>query len=72
MRGALFLSAVLAVSVFAQQDRGTIAGTVTDATGATVPNAKVTITNRDTNTTFTTTTGESGQYTVAEPEPRDL
>src|SRR5689334_23059898 len=61
--------AIACVSLFAQQDRGTISGTVMDATGAVVPSAKVTVTNIATNTTFTTTTGESGQYTVPNLSP---
>src|SRR5690348_7662439 len=56
-------------ALLAQQDRGTISGTVVDATGSVVPNAKVTVTNRDTNTTFTTVTGDSGQYTVPNLTP---
>ena len=67
--GALFIAALITTSAFGQQDRGTISGTVTDATGAIVPSAKVTVTNRDTNTTFTTDTGESGQYTVPNLAP---
>src|SRR4051794_18749920 len=68
--GLVWIAALVAASaVFAQQDRGTIAGTVSDATGAIVPNAKVVVTNRDTNTTFTTATGEGGQYTVPNLSP---
>src|SRR6267378_2784985 len=66
----VWLAALVAASaVLAQQDRGTIAGTVVDATGAVVPSAKVVVANRDTNTTFTTTTGETGQYTVPNLSP---
>ena len=41
---------------------GTILGTVTDASGAIVPNAKVTVTNTDTNVPFRTTTSSAGDY----------
>jgi len=41
---------------------GTILGTVTDSTGAIVPNAKVTVTNTATNTEFRTTSSSSGDY----------
>src|SRR5215472_8674646 len=66
----LWVVALIAATVaFAQQDRGTISGTVLDATGAVVPNARVTVTNPDTNTAFSTTTAESGQYTVPNLSP---
>src|SRR4051794_22885429 len=68
-RAAFVACALAAVSMYAQQDRGTISGTITDATGAIVPSAKVTVTNRDTNTTFTTNTGEAGQFTVPNLSP---
>jgi hypothetical protein len=41
---------------------GTILGTVTDTSGAIVPNAKVTITNVSTNVDFRTTTSSSGDF----------
>ena len=43
------LCVLLATAAFAQQDRGTITGTVTDQSGATVPGVKVTITQVQTN-----------------------
>ena len=46
----------------AQQVFGRIFGTVTDATGGAVPNAKVTITDQNKGTTFEATTNESGNY----------
>jgi hypothetical protein len=54
----------LALSVFAlaQQGRGTMLGTVTDASGAVVPGATVTITNTATNVATTAVTNESGNY----------
>jgi len=41
---------------------GAILGTVTDSTGAVIPNAKVTITNVATNVPFITTTSSAGDY----------
>ena len=38
---------ICAVAAFAQGDRGTITGTVTDPTGAVVPNANIQITNSE-------------------------
>jgi outer membrane receptor protein involved in Fe transport len=68
--GAIWTATLLAAAIsFAQQERGTISGTVVDATGAVVPSARVTVTNRDTNTAFTTVSGEAGQYTVPNLNP---
>jgi hypothetical protein len=53
----LFLGSLLA---FAQE--GTILGTVTDPSGAAVPNVSVTITNIDTGTVSHFTTNDVGQY----------
>ncbi len=55
--------------LFGQAERGTISGTVADASGAVVPNAKVVVTNSATNTTFTTVTREAGQFTVPNLSP---
>jgi hypothetical protein len=41
---------------------GTILGTVTDSTGAVLPNVKVTVTNTATNVPFRTITSSSGDY----------
>src|SRR5689334_14477200 len=62
-RLALFV-AIITGSLFAQAEIGgaTLNGTVTDPTGAAVPNAKVTATNSATGTTRTTTTNESGLF----------
>lgn len=48
--------------VWSQTVQGVITGTVTDPTGAVVPNATVTITNVGTNISQTTTTGSDGAY----------
>ena len=55
LSGSMILDAQLTAT-------GSIAGTVTDKTGAVVPNATVKITNRDTNSTRETKTGEAGVY----------
>ena len=41
---------------------GSIVGTVTDSSGAAVPNAKITITDVNKGVNFTTTSNESGNY----------
>src|SRR5262249_30579730 len=69
VRSVWIFALVAAPALFAQTERGTIAGTVTDATGAVVPGAKVVVTNNATNTGFTTSTGDAGQYTVPNLNP---
>jgi Carboxypeptidase regulatory-like domain len=44
---------------------GALAGTVTDSTGAVIPNAQVTITNTETNQSRNTVTGTDGTYKFA-------
>jgi Carboxypeptidase regulatory-like domain len=58
----LFLICTLAA--FAQGDRGTITGTVTDPTGAVVPNANIQITNSDTSAVYKVATTNTGNYTL--------
>jgi len=58
-----------AATVFAQSDRGTIRGTVTDPAGAIVPNAKVVLNGLETGETRETTTSEDGFYTFPELRP---
>jgi len=59
-----FLMAFSAHSSFAQYDNGSLVGTIRDATGATVPNASVTITNTDTAATTQLKTNSMGDYEV--------
>jgi hypothetical protein len=58
---AIILSAVPAL-MFAQGERGTLNGTITDPNAAVVPNATVVATNVDTNVEFKATTTEAGVY----------
>jgi len=51
-----------ALPLCAQVDTGAILGTVTDASGANVRGATVTLTNEGTNATLSTTTGSDGGY----------
>ncbi|MDP9038099.1 MAG: carboxypeptidase regulatory-like domain-containing protein [Acidobacteriota bacterium] len=48
---------------------GTIAGTVTDTSGAVVPNASVVVTDTDTGISRSLTTNASGEYTAAFLQP---
>ena len=50
---------------------GAILGTVTDASGAVVPKAKVTITNTATSTVFATSTSSAGDYSAPSLNPGD-
>jgi hypothetical protein len=49
---------------FAQIDKGTIAGTVKDAQGAVVPDAKITVTRTDTQQQRSLVTNKSGEYSA--------
>ena len=62
---ALILSAsISATTAHAQTDTARIAGTVQDATGATIPGATVTVTNTSTNAEVTATSDSTGAFTV--------
>ncbi len=62
----LLLATSVAAHAFAQSDRGSITGTVTDPTGAVVPNAKITATSLDTAEVREATSGDEGGYTLPE------
>ena len=53
----------------AQRTQGTISGTVSDSSGAVIPNAEVTITHQQTGTKRVVTTNESGFYTATALDP---
>lgn len=57
---AVFL--LLTSVAFAQRDLGTVTGTIVDAQGAAVPNAKVTITNEATQVAYDTVTTAAGIF----------
>ena len=58
------LSLLLCLAVSAQDATGRIVGTVTDAQGAVVAGAKVSVTNVETGVTRETTSGNDGQYQI--------
>jgi len=60
---------VLAVGVAAQVTNGQFTGTVTDPSGAAIAGARVAVTNLGTNLSVTTTTTDTGSYTVRELPP---
>jgi hypothetical protein len=66
----LAVSAVFCcAAVFAQTDRGTISGSISDPTGAVVPGAKVTVTNTATNVASVLASNETGGYVVPNLPP---
>ena len=58
----MFVSTV--TLLHAQVNTGTITGTVTDSSGATVPNVKVTVVHTDTNFQSVAQTNSEGLYRV--------
>jgi hypothetical protein len=67
---AILLLATFVSSLFGQSaGTGALTGTVTDPTGAVIPNATVTLTNSGTNLVRTTSTGADGLYRFSLIEP---
>ena len=63
---SLCLSVIVVTNASAQSiTSGNITGTVTDPSGAVVPNATVTVTNVDTNASQNTVTTQQGNYRFA-------
>jgi hypothetical protein len=70
----LYLAVLMAVLVFggqafAQTSTADILGNVTDSTGAILPNATVTLVNKDTNDTRTLQTSDAGAFTFTNLNP---
>jgi Carboxypeptidase regulatory-like domain len=66
---ALVATLLFSQSAQAQTTFGSITGVVTDASGAAVPQAQITVTNEDTGFTRGQATGERGVYTVSDLIP---
>src|SRR5580704_17260691 len=62
----LLCLAFVALSFTVCAQDATIVGTLTDPSGASVPNVKITATNTETGLSHTTTTSDSGQYVFPE------
>jgi len=67
--GLLVLALMSVQGASAQGITGSITGTVTDSTGAAIPDATVTIRNAATNSVHTIKTSEVGSYTVPQLPP---
>src|SRR5580658_7405370 len=63
---AVLCFALLALSFTVKAQDAAIVGTVTDPSGASVANVKITVTNAETSLTHTVTTNDSGQYVFPE------
>ncbi|HVI76978.1 MAG TPA: TonB-dependent receptor, partial [Candidatus Acidoferrum sp.] len=66
---SLFLSIAFSLAVFAQTRGGEANGTVTDAYGAVVPGAAVTLTNQGTNIQNTANTNNNGYFVFVNVQP---
>lgn len=69
LSAAMLILSLTTVRLAAQAVYGNIIGTVTDPSGALVAGAKVTAHNVEQNVSSTTTTNESGNYTLAQLPP---
>src|ERR1700733_2494444 len=62
---AIFWILFVLAPAHAQQDQGAITGVVQDNSGASIPAAQITLTNKDTGLTLTTKADASGIYTFS-------
>ena len=69
MHRLVAILALCAATVFAQTNRGSLSGTVTDQTQAIMPGVIVTITNVGTNEIRKVTTAANGTYSAPNLEP---
>ena len=60
---------ILSAAAFAQEVRASISGSITDASGAPVPGAVITVTNIGKNTSIVSNSNESGLYSTPLLEP---
>src|SRR5690242_3579314 len=69
VRRVLLACVLLAVFANAQSQNAELTGTITDASGALVPGAQITVTNVNTGEKRTTTSNEAGIYTIPLLQP---
>lgn len=68
--GLIMVNSVAPIAL-AQADLGAISGTVTDASGAVIANASITITNKATGAQRVTTSNAKGEYSITQINPGD-
>jgi hypothetical protein len=66
---AVLALVVLSATAWAQFEKGSISGTVTDSTGAVINQAQVTLTSAQTGAVRTATTDDRGAYTITALAP---
>ena len=68
-KSVLVVMALLAMATYSQTFTASVLGTVTDATGAAIPNANITATNLATNVRIETRSDTTGRYLVTQLQP---
>src|SRR5579883_1068619 len=66
LQAVLVFLSLLGASAFAQSDRGTMTGTVSDQAGAVVASAAVEARNTETGATYPVAASDTGNYTIAQ------
>ena len=66
---ALFAAAVFCAPTWAQSYTGSVTGTITDPSGAVIPNAKLTLLDEQKGFTFTATSDSNGGYVIRQVPP---
>jgi len=64
--GVLICLCLISFAAFAQSDRGTMTGTISDTTGGVIPGVKIVATNVETGARYETISTETGNYTLAQ------
>ena len=67
--GTLAIVLLMLGSISAQSFKATVVGQVSDATGAVIPGATVTIVDKDTARTLTATSNDEGSFTISQIPP---
>jgi Carboxypeptidase regulatory-like domain/TonB dependent receptor len=62
----ILVALILSIAAFAQTDRGTITGVVTDPAGAVIANAQLELRGSDTGAVFPSATSATGNYTFSQ------
>ena len=62
----MFCLFLVSLAAFAQSDRGTMTGTVSDTTGAVIPGVSIVATNVETSARYETVSTETCNYTLAQ------